>query len=455
MAKRRALRRDPMDNAIEDALDPGQYIGWNEGYSFVSHLQHLEGEIAKVVKSDPARAVTLYETFLAGCNAKADDVDDSDGEFGTFAGGLYCGWIKARQAAGADRGETVKLLLAWMDDDPYGFCNDLELSAVKVLDRAGREAFEQEVRARFAKECAKECAAAAHSKRPAAPNPNFVRDRWGGMLKAVYTQQRNIAKYIEVTTRTGLTQVDCEAIATMFQAKRKLNDALSWIERGIQMQTPGVFRRGVSYKLGEMRRALLAKLDRGGEALDSAWAEFHAHPGTFTYEELFRYVPKAKRAEWHEKAMEASEGGELDSLIELWLSAKETGRLVERLERASNTELERLSHYVTEPAAERLAKTHPGVAAKVFRALCIRIVDARKSKYYDAALSNLERAKACYLTAGMDAQWKALVAEIRKEHHRKTGFMPGLERIVRSAGAIVEPSFLDLARGRWASRAKA
>jgi hypothetical protein len=44
--------------------------------------------------------VTLCETFLAGCNAKAEEIDDSDGELGMFAGGLFCGWIKARQYAG-------------------------------------------------------------------------------------------------------------------------------------------------------------------------------------------------------------------------------------------------------------------------------------------------------------------------------------------------------------------
>jgi hypothetical protein len=450
MAKRKAQRRDPMDSIIESALDPGHFIGWNEGFSFVADLRHLEGAIAKVVIADPGRAVTLYETFLAGCNAKAEEVDDSDGEFGTFAGGLYCGWIKARQAAAADCGETAKLLLAWMDDDDYGFCNDLELSAAKVLDRAGREAFEREVRARFDKEAAK------ISKRKGAsePNPFYDRDRWGGMLKAVYLQQRNTRKYLDVATRIGLTQADCEAIATMLQTKRKLSDALAWLERGIQMGKPDAFQRGASYKLGEMRRALLVKLGRGGEALDSAWAEFQADPDKFTYEELFRYVPKDERAAWHEIAMEAAEQGKLDSLIELWLSAKEIDRLVARLDRASNAELEGLSHYVTEPAAERLAKTHPGIAAKVFRALCMRIVDAAKSKYYFAALSNLERAKACYQSAGLDAQWQALAAEIRRDHHRKSGFMPGFERIVRSTGASMEPSFLDRARGRWASRAK-
>jgi hypothetical protein len=227
----------------------------------------------------------------------------------------------------------------------------------------------------------------------------------------------------------------------MFLAKRKPADALSWVERGLEMEKPA-FSRGASYKLGNMRRALLLKLARGGEALDSAWAEFEAHPGKFTYEELVRYVPKADRAAWHQKAMDTAEQGELAPVIELWLEAKEIGRLAERLDRTSDAKLESLSHYVTEPAAERLAKTHPGVAAKVFRAMCIRIVDAGKSKYYFAALSNLEKAKNCYQSAGLDAQWQGLIAEIRRDHRRKSGFMPGFDRIVRGTGPS-RASFLE------------
>ena len=438
-------RRDPMDSMIESALQPGRFVGWDEGFSFVSDLSRLEREIAKLVASEPARAVALYETFIAACNEKAEEVDDSDGEFGTFAGGLYCGWIAARLAADADRVETARLLLEWMDDDSYGFCNDLELSVVKVLDRAGMEAFEGEVRAHFDKECA----ALGEQKRPAVPNPNYARDRWCRMLKAVYSQQRNVGKYIDLTEQTELTQADCEAIAAMFQAKRKPNDALVWVERGLAMEKPNAFGRGVSYKLGEIRRVLLVKLDRGGEALDSAWAKFQTQPGKFTYEELVRYVPKAERGAWHQKAMDAAEQGDLDSLIELWLGAKEIGRLAERLERTSDAKLASLSHYVTEPAAERLAKTHPGVAAKVFRALCMRIIDAGKSKYYSEAMANLEQAKNCYQRAGLDAQWQTLIAEIRREHRRKSGFMPGFERIVRGTGPSREPSFLDRARSRW------
>ncbi len=441
-----------MDRIIESALQPDSFMDWNETFSFVSELRDVENQIAKVVAADPARGVALYETFIAGCTLRAEELDDSDGEFGTFAGDLYCGWIKARQAAGADRGQTAKLLLAWMDDDDYGLCNDLEHSAATVLDRAGLEAFEREVRARFDKACT----ALSKEKGSAAANPNYARDHWGGILKSIYLKGRNVAKYLDLTARTGLTQADCEAIATMFQARRKLKDALTWLEKGIQLDKPqGGFQRGASYKLPEMRRALLVKLGRGEEALHSAWTEFQADPNTFTYDELIRYVPKTERGAWHEKAMAASEQGELDSLIELWLGAKEIGRLAARLSGTSDTQLERLSHYVTEPAAQRLAKTHPGVAARIFRALCVRIIDAGKSKYYAPALSNLEEARKCYQQAGLDGQWKALVAEIRRDHHRKSGFMPGFEAIVTGKGSRAEPSFLDRARSRWARKAEA
>ena len=122
MTRQRKRRRDPMDSVIESALQPGRFVGWNEGSSFVGDLCRVEREIARVVSADPARAAHLYETFIAGCTLKAEEIDDPDGGMGTFAGGLYCGWIKARQAAGANPADTTRLLFAWMTSDDYGFC---------------------------------------------------------------------------------------------------------------------------------------------------------------------------------------------------------------------------------------------------------------------------------------------------------------------------------------------
>jgi tetratricopeptide (TPR) repeat protein len=436
MTNRRTPHPDPMKRMIENALRPGHFIGWREADAFSIGLRQTQVAIAALMKSRPERTVALYETFIAGCAEKADEVDGSDGEFGAFAGGLFCGWIKARQAAGADRTETARLLLAWMDDDPYAFCHDLERGAVKVLDREGLKSFEQAVRVRFDE-------ASAAPGQPEDHARDYQFRRWGTVLKTIYAAQRDIEKYLDLTAQAGLGEADYETIAAMYQAKRKPLDALEWVERGLKIDQ----RSG--FKLGRMRRKLLVQLDRGGEALDSAWEEFAAHPDKFTYDELMRYVPKPARGAWHEKAMAASEKGELGSLIELWLGTKEIGRLAERLDSAGNTELDRLSHDVAELAAERLARTHPAVAAKVFRAVGMHTIDAGDSEHYDAALSNLEKAMTCYRKAGLDAQWNALVAEIRGKHRRKTSLMPGFEKLVAGVGPSREPAFLDRARKRW------
>jgi uncharacterized Zn finger protein len=156
-----------------------------------------------------------------------------------------------------------------------------------------------------------------------------------------------------------------------------------------------------------------------------------------------------QRSRRHQKAMEAAAGGDLHSLIELWLETREIDRLVERLRRARDEELEGISHYATEPVAKKLAKTHPDVAARVYRALGMRILRAKKSRHYEAALSNFEKARRCYERAGLAPMWEALVGEIRAQHHRKIGFMTGFEEIVAGGGPSLRPTFLERAKARW------
>ena len=152
--------------------------------------------------------------------------------------------------------------------------------------------------------------------------------------------------------------------------------------------------------------------------------------------------------------MEASERGRLSSQIELWLEKKENGRLVSRLRRATDEELEGLSHYWTQPSARKLERSHPDISARVYRALCMRIVNAGKSKYYDVALDNIDHAKKCYTKAGLNADWQAVVADVRERHFRKKGFMAGFEDIVSGAPKYVEPPFLDRAKARWSRKSK-
>ena len=435
---------------MECALQPGRFIAYGAGGDFVSSLEGVAGQLEKLVPTDPERAVTLYETFLAGCYEKAAELDDSSGNFGMFVVSLYCGWIKARQAARADADATASWLLQRMDNDPYGFASTLARDAVTVMRRDSLAAFEREVQARFETTDAAGQASESVRRHDLASK----RRRWGDVLRAIYTRRRDVRAYVALCEQSQLSAQDCLAVGTMLKAKRKPKEALGWVDRGLAVEKQHPHGSIARYDLAKLKRELLMKLGRGDEALEEAWTEFREHPSTVAYQELMRFVPKSERAAWHAKAMHAAERADLGSIIELWLETREIERLARRLGMATNTEIQEISHYRTWPAARRLARSHPDVAARVYRALGVRILNAKKSKYYDAALSHFESARGCYVRSGLLREWAALVAEVRGAHHRKAGFMADFERLAAGQAPTKAPSFLEQARRHWGARAE-
>jgi uncharacterized Zn finger protein len=108
-----------------------------------------------------------------------------------------------------------------------------------------------------------------------------------------------------------------------------------------------------------------------------------------------------------------------------------------------------VSHYHSEAAAAKLVKRDDAAAAKLYRAMGFRILTAKKSKYYENALANFEKARDLYRKAGLVSEWDSLVETVRDEHARKYGFLPGFEKIA-SGGSTEGPSFAERARARWA-----
>jgi len=437
MKRKPRSKADPIEREIERALRPGALIRDGECFSFVSGLETVAATVDKLITADPARSVELYETFLAGCHAKADELDDSSGSFGQFAQDVICGWIRARQASGADPGRTTSTLLGWMDDDPYAFCYEIEKDAVAAFDKAGLAAFERQVRARLD---------AASEDRS-----SWEYRRASGILRAIYCAQRDVQAYIALAEETGLKPEDCLAVAKLL-ATRKPGEALAWVERGRALDRDKRFRSTAGYDLDKFHRELLVRLGRQDEALEAAWADFQHHPSKFTYDDLIKFVPKAEFQEWREKALNAATGADLHSLLELLIETKETERLAELVRGTTDKALEDVSHYATEPAAKRLEKNHPDLAARLWRAQGLRIVDAKKSKYYAAALSNFERARDCYQKAGLSIEWEKTVRHVCGAHYRKSAFIDGFQALAAGAKRAEQPSFLERAKARWGER---
>jgi hypothetical protein len=126
MPPRRPTKMDPFEQEIEAALQPGYFIKYGAGWPFVEGLDRVEDKIAKLVPSAPARAIALYETFLAGGYEKAEELDSSSGNFGMFVDGLFRGWVKARQAAGSDPDESFCYQLEREHHRKTGFMSGFE-----------------------------------------------------------------------------------------------------------------------------------------------------------------------------------------------------------------------------------------------------------------------------------------------------------------------------------------
>ncbi|MCP3997070.1 MAG: hypothetical protein GY722_18725 [bacterium] len=232
----------------------------------------------------------------------------------------------------------------------------------------------------------------------------------------------------------------------MIEHHGRLDEALAWVERGLALVQQERFSGGAEYELENRRRALLLGLGRVAEAVALAWADFDKHPSDISYRTLLKFAPADEQHTWRSRALARGESADLGSAIGLFIESGETERLARRATRASDAELEGLSHYTTEPAAEVLRSSHAAIAARLYRALAVRILEAKKSKYYGAALRYLERARECYAAAGLEADWISLVEELRRVRRRKSSFMPGLEHVVRR---VPEPSFIERARKRW------
>lgn len=426
------------ETEMESALRPGEYIGYRDEDAFLGGLEEIETAIARLKPS--RKAVELYETFLAGCYAKADDVKDDLGGFGGFIETLYLGWIRARQKEGFDSHETVEKLLKWKENDQYGYASDIEGKAAKVLDRKGLAALEAVLLARL------EPGPGLEERSPNREH-EYRRERLIETLKTLYAEKGSVQKYLSLCERTRLVPKDCATIAFLLKRRGKAEEALEWVERGFKLSKADG-RELAEFELERLRGDLLVRLGRGDEALSAAFRKFEKRPSLWLYEDFMQYVPKAGRKAWHDRAMVVSEKADLRDALELWSKAGDLPRIIARVEKTTQAALRGLSHYVTEPIAGALAKAHPALAAKVYAALGMRILESKKSKYYAAALSHFQEARKCFSKAGHPARWEKLVAEIRAHHARKSSFMSDFEKcLVQEKGA--KEFFLSRAKANW------
>ena len=397
-----AKNPDPFEEEIESALFPALYVSEHACPSFVRRLKAVAKRIAN---TDPHRAIHLFQFFFASCQTRAEDIDDSSGTFGDFALELSAHWIRARQRAESDPVETVSILLAWMDDDPFCFLAKFDERAIKVFDEQGLAAFELQVRMRF--------------------ETNPERQTWATLLRYVYCLRRDLDSFLALAERTTITPSDCLFIGCQMMIRRRSADALAWVERGLAI--PG---RSEAHHLHPLQLRLLLEAGRVDDAIEVVWRRFERSPNSDTYGGLMSFVPESKRWEWHEKAMNVTVNTQrvLDG-FQLLLRHGEIDRLASLARKSTESRLLTVYPDLIEQAAQSVEKAYPPEGGKLWYVLALDILDEDSRRRSADAIHPLRRARACYEQAKMHQEWEALVKRLRAAHPRKTKFLADLAQL--------------------------
>ena len=419
-------RPEWFDEATLKALQPGRFLGsTKEIFRLIRRLEGIQGKIRGILKRGRAgEALGLFWILLQKVLEKAPELGGSGGAYALFFEGLFCDWVRARQAAGADPRETARVYLAWAEKDNWGFFLDLHKNLVSVLDPPGFQAFLWAVRGKLA--------SMAHGK--GREGLGYDRAHWVEVLKCLLAGAGDAGAFLAFCRREGMNAGDFDALAGILEKQGERVEALAWVEEGLDHFA----RHGGGFwdcsRLEERKKRLLHLLGRKREVLALEWKTFQKSPCLSNFQDLMEAAPEEERPRWRERALAVGEKGSLGGALDLFLGLREWDRLARRVARAKLEELEELGWPLARKTAQALEGRHPGQAARIFGFLALSRLEGGSSRGYSIALRDFQRARDAYLEAGLESRWAALVEEARKRHGAKRRLMAGLEKIADGGG---------------------
>lgn len=208
------------------------------------------------------------------------------------------------------------------------------------------------------------------------------------------------------------------AVAQALRAQGAAEEALQMAEHGLGLQGYADLRlrrwlRDEAGALGRPERALAA----GRELL-------RQHPSLDDYTALERLAGDAWPTLREEVLTDLRKRGDGFSKAQVDILLRE-GRVGDAI-----ALVDLRDHYdVVEPVVDAALESHPDWAIRACQAQAERIMNGGQSKYYPYAVDWLEKARAAYLNAGRESDWKQYLQEVLDLHRRKYSLIPMLERL--------------------------
>jgi tetratricopeptide (TPR) repeat protein len=411
---------DVYKNALDEALDADDFIGWDEVFDYATGVEDAVSSIAGLLKKGRAdEVIELCEYAIAGVERAMENVDDSDGSMGTILAQIQETHLRACRKARPDPEALARRLFKMEMETEYCSFSGAAQTYRAVLGKKGLESYRRLAEAEWAKVA------------PLGPGQKD-KDAYGGryritqIMETLATLTGDVESLVDVMKRDLSSVSRFLGIAEIYKEARRKDAALEWAEKAIR-----AFPEAMDSSLSEFLAVEYEARGRFDEAMDLMWKEFVDDPGLVGYQDLKRHAQKAGGWPiWREKALEIlrhpqDEWRRRQDRSELvwvylwekddknaWKVAKEGGCSLDLWLRL----------------AVAREKAHPEDALEAYRRLIDPTLYLKNNESYRQTVERLGKIRTLLSRLGRDADFAPYVASVREAHKPKRNFLKLLDQ---------------------------
>jgi len=403
----------------------GDFIPYAAVPDFVQGLEEMKRSFRDLAaEGHPAEAAELLEEFIDRCIPRIERLDDSGGFFGPFVQDLYSalGEVLSRVPE-RDPKLWARKTLKRLDSNHYGFEDNLLHDMAGALGPQGLKIIEKEIVRRYEKVRKETVKYAEPELLKQVGSPGW---KLNGMLCDLADIRNDVDVFIALKEELGIHPSHCADIAKRLRDAGRQPEALSWVEKGLELTKPSGFDQD---GLVGLKIEVLEKLGRRSDACEEAWTEYRRFPNRSALEQALSLSSENNSGRLKQEAIEALvKKGDLAALIDICLPDKNAGPIAEVI-RSRKHPFEHLHYSQLQPAALALEKEFPEEAATIYLHLADEILTSKRAKAYVYAIEYYGRIKVLWNRVGKRTEWEQLTETIRKEHRLKSSFLPDFESL--------------------------
>jgi uncharacterized Zn finger protein len=417
-----AVDLEAIKEALDRAIDPGDYLNWGEVRDYSNGVDEAVNTIEEVLDDGhAAEAIDLAEHALRSTEAAVEFVHD-DGEMSGILERLQELHLRACKKAKPNPVALARRLFEGEIGSGYDVFYGAATTYARILGQEGLAEYRR---------LAEECWRKVQPLGPAENDPERYRSRsrLTSIMMTLTKASGDVEAQAEVLKRDLSRPHDFFNLATLYRDSGLHDLAMEWAEKGLKA-FPHTDSRLLELVADEYHRR-----GRHSDAMDLLWTELAKHPDLERYKNLKRHADRTKTwPAWREKALAAigdatakrKRGAEKSP----WSLAADHSSLVEihlwerRLEAAWNeAQTGGCNAALWMVLAGRREKNHPQDALPIYQREVESTLRRASNHSYVEAIQLLKKIGQVMRRIGRDEDFKRYLDSVRATHARKRNFV--------------------------------